>query len=266
MSQVDNMITIITPAYNAENTIQKLYKNLKPLINNDVKWIIVNDKSTDDTQGKINTIIKENKNVISYTLEKNEGPQFARYYGILKSETRFIFLLDADDYIYKNNFNEFIKFIKCNDQYDFYFSIIKSINHESHYSPNDIFIESKKVEIVRPSDFIFTSLPHPSSLVVNKEFYLSIYNDCQLSWGEDIYMYLLLSQYGKGTRWIKPVSCYVNNGQGRGSQVNIVSRYNLFIALFKQSLEAKRISSCCFSLYMTTRYLASYLYKKIRFN
>ncbi len=260
------MITIITPAYNAESTINNLYNNLKPLISDDIQWIIVNDKSTDNTQQEINNITKENNNVISYTLEKNKGPQHARYYGILKSKTKFIFLLDSDDFIYENNFLEFIHFIKNNDQYNFYYSIIKSINNEKNYIPNDIFIERKKVKISCPSDFIFTSLPHPSSLVIDREFYLTIYNDCELSWGEDIYMYLLLSQYGVGIRWTKPVSCYVNNGQGRGSKVTFISRYDLAIALFKQSLKTKRIKSYLFSLYMSVRYFITYLYKKIRFS
>ncbi|HDS3819189.1 TPA: glycosyltransferase family 2 protein [Morganella morganii subsp. morganii] len=256
------MITIITPAYNAERNIVKLYNNLQPLINDQIQWIIVNDKSTDNTKNEIDKI--KNENVISYTLDKNQGPQYARYYGILRSKTKFIFLLDADDLIYNQNFKEFIEFIKKNPTYDFYYSILKAVNDVKHFTPNENFIERREIEIKTPYNFIFTSLPHPSSLVINKEFYLKTHIDCNLAWGEDIYMYLILSQHGKGIRWIKPVSCYINNGLGRGSKLSISSRFNLSLALFKESFKAKRVSSFSFSLYMSIRYLVSYCYKKFR--
>lgn len=258
------MITIITPAYNAEKTIIKLYENLKKLISKDIKWIIVNDKSTDNTQKEILKITNENVNVTSFELSENKGPQYARYYGILKSKTNLIFLLDADDFIYEENFRKFIEFIQQSPNYDFYFSIIKSISNKSLYNHNEKFNKKNIIKISKPTDFITHSFPHPSSLVINKYFYLGIYKDCDLTWGEDIYMYLLLSQYGQGIRWSIPVSCYVNNNQGRGSKISFSSRYKLSLVLFKQSFKKKPINSLLFSSYMSFRYLISYLYKLMK--
>ncbi|MCH4702919.1 glycosyltransferase family 2 protein [Escherichia coli] len=234
------MITLITPAYNVEKTILKLYENLKPLICNDIKWIIVNDKSIDNTKAIITEIKKENTNITSFDLKENNGPQYARYYGILKSNTDLIFLLDADDFIYEKNFKAFLEFIQKSPKYDFYFSIIHSVNREELFSSNTKFEENKIIEIKQPTDFIVHSFPHPSSLVINRNFYLDIYKECNLTWGEDIYMYLLLSQYGNGVRWIYPVSCYINNGSGRGSKISLNSRLKLSASLFKQSLAIKK--------------------------
>ena len=77
-------------------------------------------------------------------------------------------------------------------------------------------------------------------------------------------MYLLLSQYGNGVRWIYPVSCYINNGSGRGSKISLNSRLKLSASLFKQSLAIKKINSLLFSLYMSFRFTLSYFYKKVK--
>ncbi|HEK0773449.1 TPA: glycosyltransferase [Proteus mirabilis] len=95
------MITIVTPAYNAEKTINELYENITLVLDEyEFNWIIVNDCSTDSTINLLETLAKKNKNITIFNLKYNMGPNYARSYGIKKSKTKYILLLDADDLIF----------------------------------------------------------------------------------------------------------------------------------------------------------------------
>ena len=261
-------ISIVTPAYNAEKIIQDLYSNLINVLSEDIEWIIVNDCSTDETKNIINLLQNKSKFIHVYHLEHNKGPQFARFHGAQKSNGNIIYLLDVDDLIYTNNFLRFIEFIKSDNRYDYYFSLIYSINDRSFFSSNPVFpnnkIKEKPIEIKKPTDFIKYSFPHPSSLAINREFFLKVYKHSDLSWGEDIYIYLLLSQSGIGCRWIRPISCYINTLDGRGSKLSLSLRMKLILKLLTESFSKKIINSLLFSFYMSIRYITSYIYKKLR--
>lgn len=261
-------ISIVTPAYNAEKIIQDLYLNLIDILSEEIQWIIVNDCSTDETKNVITELGNKNSYIHTYHLDNNKGPQFARFYGVQKSNSSIVYLLDADDLIYKNNFLEFIDYIKSNNTYDYYFSVIHSINKRQHFSLNPAFpndkVKEKLVEIKKPTDFIKYSFPHPSSLAINKDFFLKVYKHSNLNWGEDIYIYLLLAQNGLGCRWIKPISCYINTLDGRGSKLHLSLRIKLISQLFNESFSKKTINSLIFSSYMSIRYIASYVYKKLK--
>ena len=74
--------TIFTPTYNRRELLKKLYESLKKQVYKDFEWIIVDDGSTDGTEGAVKEFISENILDIKYFYKKNEGKQRAYNLGV----------------------------------------------------------------------------------------------------------------------------------------------------------------------------------------
>lgn len=257
------MITIVTPAFNARNYIELQYERLRPILSESIKWLIIDDCSKDDTFESVN---KFNSSFIRYhRLSKNSGPSAARHKGSVLAKTDYLFFLDADDVLFNSAFLEFYDFIMRNKNMDYFYAPGYMSKNVPKSESTDYKLISKCVYIKNPVDFIRYGMPNYSSLAVKKEFFQRYIKKNDLPWGEDIVSYLQMSKCGNGIKWIKPVSCYVIAGGGRGSSVSIVKRFKLFNNLITESFEPARvIGSLCFTFYLITRYSFSYLYKKLR--
>lgn len=89
-------ISIVIPVYNQGNYLQK---TIDSVLNQTFKnWdcIIVNDGSTDNTEGIVKEYLDKDKR-LKYIYQKNHGPSTARNNGIEHSTGRYIAFLDADD-------------------------------------------------------------------------------------------------------------------------------------------------------------------------
>lgn len=93
-----NLVTIIIPMYNEENSVEKCIKSLCNQSNQNFNVIFVDDGSTDDTLEKLKKILANNI-IFNYEirLQENKGAAAARKNGIEASKTPFIMMLDCDD-------------------------------------------------------------------------------------------------------------------------------------------------------------------------
>ena len=96
-----NTLSIIIPAFNEENTIHLILEKVKAVsLVNDIQKeiIIVNDFSTDDTEGAILKYQEQNPELqISYFKhEKNKGKGAALHTGISKATGEYLIIQDAD--------------------------------------------------------------------------------------------------------------------------------------------------------------------------
>ena len=96
------MITILTPTYNREKTLNKAYKSLLNQTNKNFEWIIIDDGSNDNTKDLINKFIKEKKINISYFYKENGGKHTAVNLGVKKAKGNYILILDSDDELTEN--------------------------------------------------------------------------------------------------------------------------------------------------------------------
>ena len=99
-------ILVLTPTYNREKLIKKLYNSL---IENskyevDIEWIIMDDGSTDETNKIINEFIKEDKIKIIYQKQENQGKMIAINNMIKKATGDIIIDCDSDDYFTQDAF------------------------------------------------------------------------------------------------------------------------------------------------------------------
>lgn len=96
------MITILTPTYNRETTLPRLYESLCAQTHKDFEWVIVDDGSQDETQ----RLLLEYSNIAPFKVhvcyQANGGKHVALNLGVRKADTPWIFIVDSDDSLVPN--------------------------------------------------------------------------------------------------------------------------------------------------------------------
>lgn len=91
-------VTIITPAYNAENFLNRIYKSLLSQTFKDFEWIIIDDFSQDGTASIIEGfILSQELNITFLKNKKNCGVAYSRNRGLDIATGQYICFLDVDD-------------------------------------------------------------------------------------------------------------------------------------------------------------------------
>lgn len=93
------MITVFTPVYNRRYILEKCYQSLLHQTNQDFKWLIVDDGSTDQVEDLVTQWIQENKIHIDFIKQQNGGKHIAHNTGVLKCDTELFICVDSDDYL-----------------------------------------------------------------------------------------------------------------------------------------------------------------------
>lgn len=100
--------SVIIPAYNAEDTIERCLKSLLVQKRQDAEIIVVNDGSTDNTAGIINSVAETNPTVVCLHQE-NGGVSNARNNGLSHATGTYITFVDSDDWVSEEYFSELDK-------------------------------------------------------------------------------------------------------------------------------------------------------------
>lgn len=104
------LLSIIIPMFNAENTIESCLESV--IVHDKFKnfdIILIDDGSTDETENRVKKYL--NYENIRYYYQENRGVSAARNRGILNAKTKYLFFLDADDYIEGDLLNSLYKLI-----------------------------------------------------------------------------------------------------------------------------------------------------------
>ena len=92
-------LTILTPTYNREKLLLKLYQSLCRQINKDFCWLVVDDGSSDKTYDLITSLKKNAPFRITYLKKENGGKHTAVNYGVKQIFTPLTMIVDSDDYL-----------------------------------------------------------------------------------------------------------------------------------------------------------------------
>lgn len=89
--------SVITPAFNAEHTIERVYQSLLNQTFKDFEWIVVDDGSTDQTSVLIESYQTENLFPIKLVQIQNQHKKTAIRHGIEQAQGTMTLIADADD-------------------------------------------------------------------------------------------------------------------------------------------------------------------------
>lgn len=95
-------LTIFTPAFNRANLLPRLYESLCNQTNSDFDWLIIDDGSTDTTQELVQSWIQENKILITYIYQNNQGMHGAHNTAYKNITAVLNTCIDSDDYMPNN--------------------------------------------------------------------------------------------------------------------------------------------------------------------
>lgn len=97
-SSVPPAVTVIVPTYNAEEFIAQCLDSVLVQTMGDFELICVDDGSTDTTCAIVEERARRDERVVALRQE-NAGPGAARNVGLDRARGRYVYCLDADDYL-----------------------------------------------------------------------------------------------------------------------------------------------------------------------
>lgn len=96
-------VSIITPCFNASNTIYQTLLSIKNQTFNQYEVLIIDDFSNDKSVFLIKKFIKNDNRFKLFARKKNHGVVSSRNYALSKAKGRYIAFLDSDD-LWKKDF------------------------------------------------------------------------------------------------------------------------------------------------------------------
>jgi len=90
-------VSILIPSYNAERFLPTSIKSALSGTYQDFEIIVIDDGSTDNTKGLVQSFIDLFPGKIRYFRQENKGLAVARNTGIIEAQGEYLALLDADD-------------------------------------------------------------------------------------------------------------------------------------------------------------------------
>lgn len=128
---MSELVSIITPTYNAEKFIGETLKSVQNQTYQNWEMILVDDASKDETVKIISDFAEKDSRIKLFKLEKNSGNGFARNIALEKAVGKYIAYLDADDLWFLNKLEKQIEFLKENNLH-FTFSFYDCIDEEGN--------------------------------------------------------------------------------------------------------------------------------------
>lgn len=96
---IQDFITFIVPAYNAESTLERTMNSIIHQTCPQWQAVIVNDGSVDGTERIGKKFAEQYKDKIIYIRQENRGLGGARNHGIELVQTEYVSFLDSDDWL-----------------------------------------------------------------------------------------------------------------------------------------------------------------------
>lgn len=106
------LVTVLTPTFNREDALNRLYQSLQKQTVKDFEWLLVDDGSTDDTQKNIENMKRMAKFPMRYIYKENGGKHTALNVGIQQIVSELTFIVDSDDILVPNAIETIIKYHK----------------------------------------------------------------------------------------------------------------------------------------------------------
>lgn len=121
-------VSIVIPAYNAENTVTETLESVADQTFKDYETVVVDDGSTDHTSEIVSRFGSE----VILLSKQNGGPASARNLGIKKSSGFYIAFLDADDIWKPNKLEIQMEYMSQHDDVGFSYTQAECFSLDKH--------------------------------------------------------------------------------------------------------------------------------------
>lgn len=91
------MITVLTPTYNRQHTLGRLYESLRSQTSKCFEWLIVDDGSSDDTELLLAEFLSEQSFNVRCIRQDNGGKHVALNAGSQQAAGEWVLIVDSDD-------------------------------------------------------------------------------------------------------------------------------------------------------------------------
>lgn len=175
-------ISVVIPIYNSEKHIEKCLESVLNQTLKEIEIIVINDGSKDNSLKKIKKYEKDDR--VKIISRENEGVSFTRNEGIANGVGEYVYFLDSDDYLEKNDTLE-ILYNKCEKEnldilvFDYY----KVINNKKEYIKN-IEIEG----IIKKDDYFYNVIDYNGCSIWSKIIRRNLYIKNNIKFLESIFL------------------------------------------------------------------------------
>lgn len=179
-------VSVIIPVYNAEKYIKRCLNSVLKQTLKEIEVIVINDGSGDSSRDILESYsIVENFRIIN---KKNEGASKTRNLGIELAKGKFIYFMDADDYIEKDMLLEMynkakedkLDIVVC----DYYNETLKT----KEYIKNLDIIENEIITGVDYTKYLLWSEKKIAPSIWGKMIKKSIYINNNIRFSENIFI------------------------------------------------------------------------------
>lgn len=172
-------VSIVIPSFNASKYIEAC---IHSCLDQDTKYpfeiIICDDCSNDKTLSILNFLYKDNPLIKIIKNEKNLGVGLTRNKAIKESMGRYIFLLDADDYIHPSTLEFMVISLELSPNFDLVFSDYMYIDDNGQKSASISSLERPIAcgQLITKGVFVQHGLYEDLKIGEEKEFHERIIN------------------------------------------------------------------------------------------
>jgi len=128
MEKIEPEITTIIPTFKRPNLLKKAIESALSQSYSNIKVLVIDDVSNDDTYNIVNEIIKKDKRVSYYCHKKNIGGNRNFNYGLVHVTTPFFSFLSNDDILQPEFYETAIKYLVKYPEIGFCATEVKSID------------------------------------------------------------------------------------------------------------------------------------------
>ena len=116
MSEATPLIDVLIPAYNAGRTVYSALDSIRNQTVRDIRIIVIDDGSTDDTSAIIGGIAAQDPRIELHRQE-NGGIVDALNFGLQQCRAQFLARFDSDDLSYPDRFARQVEFLRANPDF-----------------------------------------------------------------------------------------------------------------------------------------------------
>lgn len=102
------LVTVIVPMFNAREYIVECLDSIRKQTYTNLEVLLINDGSTDNTESVCKEYLKDNR--FSLINIQNSGVSHSRNIGINKAHGKYLFFVDADDYLDENYIDKMVSY------------------------------------------------------------------------------------------------------------------------------------------------------------